>query len=95
MRWDVVFLQLRSLERGVKDVIMSDASMSLEQYASFTDCWEKLHDINMLLKEWDSDNSADLKRRLINEAFEADDAEAEALNRGCDAYHAWKDDQNV
>ena len=71
MTWATTYRQLCEIERRVKDVIMGDHS----DYAEFTDCWEKIHDINMLLKEWDSERGEDLKRRLIYEAMEETERE--------------------
>ena len=71
MTWATAYRQLCEIERMAKDVIMGDHS----DYAKFTDCWEKLHDINMLLKEWDSERGEDLKRRLIYEAMEETERE--------------------
>ena len=71
MTWATAYRQLCEIERMAKDVIMGDHS----DYAEFTDCWEKLHDINMLLKEWDSERGEDLKRRLIYEAMEETERE--------------------
>ena len=71
MTWATAYRQLCEIERMAKDVIMGDHS----DYAEFTDCWEKIHDITMLLKEWDSERGEDLKRRLIYEAMEETERE--------------------
>ena len=71
MSWHDAYRRLCEIERMVKDVIMGDHS----DYSDFTDCWEKLHEINMLLKEWDSERGEDLKRRLIYQAMEETERE--------------------
>lgn len=74
MKWAHIYRNLKELKQEVKEVIMSGAgNLSLEEYAEFTDCWEEIFEINQLLAKWDSDECEDLKRRLINEAFEEDD----------------------
>lgn len=71
MRWKSAYNQLCLVEAMAKEVIMGDHS----DYSDFTDCWEKIHDINMLLKEWDSERGEDLKRRLIYQAMEETERE--------------------
>ena len=71
MNWARAYRELCRIEAMAKEVIMGDHS----DYSDFTDCWEKLHEINMLLKEWDSERGEDLKRRLIYEAMEETERE--------------------
>lgn len=71
MNWKMAYQNLCTIEGMVKNVIMGDHS----EYADFSDCWEKMHEIKQLLEEWDSERGEELKHRLIREAMEDTEGE--------------------